>query len=127
MINKDKIRLMAKAASYESDGLRHDAFAKRYYKKDYIGLEKLKSKIWITVFYVIYLFYKAVDEFYIQGADLLHYDYTAFVIQALVWYAILLLIVSGVTAVIFSVRYDKAKKRVDAYYETLEEINEIGE
>lgn len=123
MISKEKIRLMAQAASYESSQYRQDAFAKRYYKKDYIGLEKLKSKIWVTVFYVIYLVYTAVDEFYVKGADLLHYDYTGFVIHALVWYVILLLIVSGVTAVIYSNRYDRAKKRIDQYYDTLEQIN----
>ena len=46
MINKEKIRLMTQAAAYESSGLQRDSFAKRYYKKDYVGLEKLKSKIW---------------------------------------------------------------------------------
>ena len=61
--------------------------------------------------------------FYIQGADLLHYDYTGFVIRALVIYAALLLIVSGITAIVYSSRYDKAKERIDAYYEILEEIN----
>ena len=113
MINKEKIQLMAQAASYEASSFQKDAFAKRYYKKDYIGLEKLKSKIWITVFYVVYLMYTAID------------DYTGFVIHALVWYAILLLIISGVTAVVYGSRYDKAKKRIDHYYELLEQINNI--
>ena len=66
MINKEKIRLMTQAAAYESSSLRRDSFAKRYYKKDYVGLEKLKSKIWFTVFYAVYLVYFAVDEFYSQ-------------------------------------------------------------
>lgn len=123
MVNKEKIRLMAQAASYESSGFQRDAFAKRYYKKDYIGLEKLKSKIWLTVFYVIYLVYTAVDEFYVKGADLLHYDYTGFVLNALLWYVILMLAVSGITAIVYGNRYDRAKRRIDKYYETLEEIN----
>ena len=123
MINKEKIRLMARAASYEASDLQRDAFAKRYYKKDYIGMEKLKSKIWATLFYIVYLVYTAVDVFYIQGADLLHYDYTGFVIRALVIYAALLLIVSGITAHVYNTPYDKAKERIDAYYEILEEIN----
>ncbi len=125
MINKEKIRLMTQAAGYELSDLRRDSFAKRFYKKDYVGIEKLKSKIWLTVFYAVYLIYYAVDEFYVKGADLLHYDYTGFVINALVGYLILLLIVSGVTAVVHGNRYDKAKKRVDRYYDLLEQINEI--
>ncbi len=123
MVNKEKIRLMARAASYESTGFQRDAFAKRYYKKDYIGLEKLKSKIWLTLFYIVYLVYTAVDEFYVQGADLLHYDYTGFVLNALVGYIVLLLVISAITAVVYGNRYDRAKKRIDQYYETLEEIN----
>lgn len=125
MVNKEKVLLMAKAASYEASGFQRDAFAKRYYKKDYIGLEKLKSKIWFTVFYAVYLAYIAVDEFYIKAADLLHYDYTGFVIHALVWYVVFLLVISGITAVVYGSRYDKAKKRIDYYYEVLEQINNI--
>ncbi len=125
MINKEKVLLMARAASYESSGLRRDSFAKRYYKTDYVGIEKLKSKIWLTVFYAAYLIYFAVDEFYVKGADLLHYDYTGFVINALVGYLILLLVVSGITAAVHGSRYDKAKKRIDQYYDLLEQINEI--
>lgn len=125
MINKEKIRLMTQAAGYEASGLRRDSFAKRFYKNDYVGLEKLKSKIWLTVFYAVYLIYFAVDEFYIKGADLLHYDYTGFVIDALVGYLILLLIVSGITSVVHGNRYDRAKKRIDWYYDLLEQINEI--
>ena len=125
MINKEKIRLMTLAAGYESTELRRDSFAKRYYKKDYVGIEKLKSKIWLTVFYAIYLVYFAVDEFYVMSADLLHYDYTGFVINALVGYIILLMVVSGITAVVHGNRYDKAKKRIDQYYDLLEQISEI--
>ncbi|MCI8633074.1 MAG: hypothetical protein HFE64_06310 [Lachnospiraceae bacterium] len=125
MINKEKIQLMTQAASYETSSFQKDAFAKRYYKKDYIGLEKLKSKIWLTVFYIVYLMYTAIDEFYVKGADLLHYDYTGFVIHALVWYAILLLVISGITAVVYGARYDKAKKRIDHYYDLLDQINNI--
>lgn len=125
MINKEKIRLMAKAASYESSGYRQDSFAKRFYKKDYVGLEKLKSRIWLTIFYAICIVCFAIDEFYVKGADLLHYDYIGLAINVLLGYVVLLLIVSGVTAMVHGNRYDAAKKRMDQYYETLEKINNI--
>lgn len=125
MINKEKVRLMAQAAGYESSELQRDSFAKRFYKKDYVGMEKLKSKIWFTVFYAIYLVYFAVDEFYVKGADLLHYDYVGFLVNAVAVYLILLLIISGITAVVHGARYDKAKSRIDHYYELLEQINEF--
>ena len=55
----------------------------------------------------------------------MHYDYTGFVINALVGYLILLLVVSGITAAVHGSRYDRAKKRIDQYYDLLEQINEI--
>ena len=125
MINKEKIRLMTQAAAYESSGLQRDSFAKRFYKKDYVGLEKLKSKIWLTVFYAAYLVYFAVDEFYVNSADLLHYDYVGFALNAVVGYLILIWIISAISGVAHSSRYDKAKKRIDQYYDLLEQINEI--
>ena len=45
LVNKEKIILMCKAAAYESGKLRDDAFAKRYYKQDYIDLQRLKLRM----------------------------------------------------------------------------------
>ena len=57
---------MCKAAAYESKGLRDDAFAKRYYKEDYMDFQRLKLRVWTTVFYVIYWIYFFVKEFHLN-------------------------------------------------------------
>ena len=94
-------------------------------KLEQADLEKLKSKIWLTVFYAVYLVYFAVDEFYVKNADLLHYDYVGFAVNAVVVYFILLVIISAISGMAHGNRYDKAKKRIDQYYDLLEQINEI--
>ena len=66
-----------------------------------------------------------MDEFYVKNADLLHYDYVGFAVNAVVVYFILLVIISAISGMAHGNRYDKAKKRIDQYYDLLEQINEI--
>ena len=95
MVSKKKIQLMVQAEGYRQKNYREDSFAERYYKNDYIGHERIKSKIWFTLFYAVYLVFNAVKMFWIDGVDMLHFDYQGFVIKALVWYLIFCLIITG--------------------------------
>ncbi len=117
--------MMTWAEAYKQKGYMRDSFAERFYKNDYIGSERLKSKIWLTIFYAIYLVFIVVKDFYVDGVDMLHYDYQGFVINALIWYLILSFIVSGVTSLVCSRRYDEAKKRIDEYHKSVEQILEM--
>ncbi len=125
MVSKKKIQLMVQAEGYRQKNYREDSFAERYYKNDYIGHERIKSKIWFTLFYAVYLVFIAVKMFWIDGVDMLHFDYQGFVIKTLVWYLIFCLIISGITSLICSRRYDKAKERIARYHETVEQIQSI--
>ena len=113
---------MVQAEGYRQKDYRSDSFAERYYKNDYIGHERIKSKIWFTIFYALYLVYLAVKIFWVDKQDMLHFDYQGFVIKMLIWYLVCSFIISGVTSWICSRRYEKAKKRMDAYHETIESI-----
>lgn len=116
---------MVQAEGYRQKDYRNDSFAERYYKNDYIGHERIKSKIWFTLFYAMYLVYLAVKIFWVEKQDMLHFDYQGFVIKALIWYLVFCFIISGVTSWICSRRYEKAKKRMDEYHETIESIQEM--
>lgn len=123
MLSKEKIRMMTQAAVYEKQYYRHDRFAERYYKNDYIGLERLRTKIWMTFFYALtlgtYLFYQV----YVEQVDLLHYDYKGIVIKAVIIYLIISLVISILTSLVYGPRYDRASRRLNAYYSQLEKIN----
>ena len=117
------IALMAKAAAYEEEYLKRDSIARRYYKQDYVGVQQLKARVWATIFYIIYWAYKVVDIFYIQQANLLHYNYTGLIIRVLAEYAVVLIAVSVIAGLVHSVRCDRAKKRLDVYYVLLDQID----
>lgn len=123
MVNTDKIRLMAQAASYEEKMLRQDSFAKRYYRQDYLDKEKLKARFWSTVFFLMYWGFQIVNIFYVEHANLLTYDYVGLAIRVVVEYIVLLLVVSAIAGVVHARRFDEAKSRLDEYYDTLDQID----
>jgi len=123
MISTDKIRLMTQAASYEEKQERHDAFARRYYKQDYVDKESLKARVFATIFFLLFWGYRAVEIFYIEHANLLTYDYAGLVIRILVEYILLLVVVTAIAGFVHSRRFDKAKARLDEYYDVLDQID----
>ena len=124
MVNKEKIRLMAKAAQYEATDYRHDSFALRYFKGDYIDKAQLSARIWATIFFVVYWAYRVVKEFYVDGVNLLHYPYISLFIKIVVSFAGLLLVVSWIAGLAHGRRYERARKRIDEYYDLLDQISE---
>ncbi len=123
MYSREKIRMMAQAAVYEKQYYRKDMFAERYYKNDYIGLERIKTKIWMTFFFIVYVAAYLFDQVYILQVDLLHYNYKEFVIKALIIYLILSLVISLLTSAVYGPKYEKANKRLKAYYNQLDKIS----
>ncbi|MBO6158126.1 MAG: hypothetical protein J6P72_02550 [Firmicutes bacterium] len=126
MVSEEKIILMSKAAAYESDKYRDDSFAKRYYKEDYMDKTRLTLRIWATVYYIIYWGYTLVKQFYIEGVSLLHYDYGTLFVKVILYYAVILILVSWIGGFFAGIRYDSAKKRIDRYYELLASINDFN-
>jgi len=127
MVSEEKIRLMAKAAEYENNGLKRDIFAKRYYKQDYVDSRRLKLGFWATVYYILYWVYFLVKEFYIDNANLLYYDYGALFLKIILGYLILLVAVACIAGFFGGIRYDQAKNRLDGYYELLARINDYSD
>ena len=49
MLDKKRIRLMAKMSAYEKKHAKEDLRISSYYKKDYASLNTLITVLWITV------------------------------------------------------------------------------
>lgn len=120
---EEYIRLMAQAASYEKNHYQQDSIAKRYYRQDYIGRKVLGACFWATIYYIIYWAYRLADIFYIKNANLLTYDYRGLVVHILVVYVVVLVVVGIIAGLVHARRYDAAKKRLNAYYDLLDQID----
>ena len=126
MLSREKIRMMAQAAVYEKSYYRKDMFVERYFKNDYIGLERLKTKIWMTVFFAMYVAAYSFDLVYIEQIDLLHFNYKQFAVKAIIVYLVLSVIISVLTSAVYGPKYERANRRMKAYYDQLEKINLKG-
>ena len=115
---------MTHAAFYEdSYQYRRDFFIKRYYKADYIELNRFITKVWMTLFYAAALFAYIFQLVYVESVDLLHFDYQGFVIKAVVLYLALSIIISVLTSAVYGSRYAKAEKRMKGYFDKLDQID----
>lgn len=115
---------MTHAAFYEdSYQYRRDFFIKRYYKADYIALNRFITKVWMTLFYAAALFAYIFQLVYVESVDLLHFDYQGFVIKAVVLYLALSIIISVLTSAVYGSRYAKAEKRMKGYFDKLDQID----
>ena len=123
MLSREKIRMMTQAAVYEKQYYRKDMFAERFYKNDYIGLERVITKIWMTFFFLLYVAGYLFIQVYVEQVDLLHFNYKEFVIRALIIYLILSFIISFITSAVYGPKYEKANRRLKAYYTQLDKIS----
>lgn len=122
MANPEKIKLMLKAETYRQTEYSKDAFAQKYFKNDYLGMQRLISMIWLTIFYALYLAFVVIRDFYVNTADMLHFDYKGFVVKALIIYLLLAVAVCIVTTLFAERRYDKAKVRIEEYCDLVDQI-----
>ncbi len=122
MIKKEKIRQMVRNEVYLQSQFRQDCFAVRYYKADYVGLQRIKCLIVFGILYIMYWIYYAFKIFYVEGEGLLHFDYQGFVIKVVILMIVLGAIVGVVATVIASNRYEQASKRIMEHEDLVSEI-----
>ncbi len=125
MIKQEKIRQMVQNELYLQTQFSKDKFATRYFKPDYVALQRLKAIILFVILYVIYLVFYVVKFFYIDGGDMLHFDYQGFVIEKVIWMFVLGLAVAGIATLIASNRYEEAAKRIAEHEDAVAEIAEM--
>ncbi len=63
MLDKRKVKLMTRMASYEQNEGKQDIKISAYYRKDYASLHTLFSVIWVTVGYVCLIALIALGSF----------------------------------------------------------------
>ena len=115
---------MTHAALYEdSQQFRRDSFIRRYYKADYIALNRFITKVWMTLFYAAGLVAYIFQLVYVESVDLLHFDYQGFVIKAVAIYLLISVLISLLSSAVYGTRYAKAEKRMKTYFGRLDQID----
>ena len=125
MINEDKVILMTKLASYESNEGKRNMSIVNYFRGDYIGFQVLKSVIAATIsffaLFAVYAFYnfeQLMQDVY--KMDLLEYGKSIVIL-----YLCTVGAYGVVSYILYSTRYSKAKKSLKHYYNNLKKLSSM--
>lgn len=125
MLDKRRIRLMARMSAYEKKYIKQDLKISTYYKKDYSSLNTLITLLWITVGYVI------VAALYVlcnMDAILENLDLTKLFLLigvAVGAYLILVIVYCVCANSYYKDRHSRAKQRVKKYYRDLARLEKM--
>lgn len=122
MLDKKRIRLMVRMASYEKNNAKQDQKISSYYKKDYISLNTLITILWITVGYAI-----VVGVAAICGMEVLFDNLTItrmLILGGLViaGYIIVIVIYGVCASSYYKQKHNRAKQRVKRYYRDISRL-----
>ena len=123
MLSKKKIKIMFQLALYEKGKGKQDLKNTHFYKNDFVRLNILKSIICMTIGYVMILALVVMYSlgYLINNAVNLPYKtiaYTAFGV-----YMLLIALYIFITILVYSVKYDKSRKKVQKYFNYLKYLN----
>lgn len=126
MLDKRRIKLMARMSAYEKKHLNRDLKISTYYKKDYASLNTLITILWITVGYAIVagLYALCNIDAILKDLDMMK---LFLLIGIVVGGYLILVIIYGVCASSFyKTKHNRAKQRVKKYYRDLSRLEKLN-
>ena len=123
MLNKERVILMTKMASYEEKEGRKNHSVLGYFRGDYVWFQVLKSVIYGTVafgiIFAMYIFY----DFEIFMMDIYKMDLLEFAKSVLKKYLLAVGIYCIISYAVYSYRYAKARHGVRLYQNNLRKLS----
>ena len=122
MLNEERVILMTKLASYETNEGRKNVAIGNYFRSDYIGWQVLKSIISATIAFVVvfamYIFY----DFEIFMMDIYKMDLLEFGKKVLQIYLVVVGSYAVISYIVYAYRYSRARKSLRLYYMNLRKL-----
>lgn len=127
MLNEERIKLMTRMASYEENEGRYNMSIGNYFRSDYISLQMIKSVISATLTFGIVLAVFAFYHFETVMKEIYQVDLLETGRKLLLAYVIFTGIYTVISYLVYSYRYNRAKKSLKKYYSHLQELSELYE
>lgn len=125
MLNKERIILMTKMASYEEKEGKQNVAIGKYFRSDYITVQVLKSILSATIAFVIVFALFIFYDFEIFMQDIYKMDLVTFAKKILMYYGITVAAYGLLSYIVYSYRYSKARKSLKCYYHNLKKLNTL--
>ena len=127
MLNEERIRLMTRMASYEENEGKKNVSIGSYFRSDYISLQVLKSVISATIAFVLLCGAAVLYDFEIFMQDIYKEDLLASGKKILIYYIVFVAVYAVISYVVYSYRYNRARKSLRQYYNNLKQLSLLYE
>lgn len=127
MLNEERIKLMTRMASYEETEGRKNMAVGSYFRGDYISMQVIKSIISATLAFIIGLGMLVFYDFELVMKEIYQVDLLKLGKNILIAYVVFAGIYAVISYVVFSYRYNQARKSLKSYYAHLRELSELHE
>lgn len=127
MLNNDRIRLMTRLAMYEQGEGKEYMSVGQYYRKDYVGLQMLKTLLYSTLAFVmlfLLIFLYCVEDWM---AMLYEANWLVFAGKTLLWYVLFELLYQVMAFFVYYRHYSVAMKRQKTYLTRLRKVEKLHE
>lgn len=126
MINKRKVRLMAKTAMYMKHEGVEDIPKAKYYKSDYVGIHMWMTGIAVTIAYIMIVFLLACYNFEYIINNLTNMNYTLLSVILIMSYVLMMAIFLTAGYFVFNYRYIVAENGINVYQNRLLKILKLN-
>lgn len=127
MIQEERVSQMTKLAIYEErEGKKYIPMT-RFFRKDYIGWELVKSFVCGTLAFLFVCGIYVVYQISSMINDLFHLNYLEIGKSVLTIYIIFMLFYLLLTYIIYSIRYKTGRKHIKKFYNQLKKVSKLYE
>lgn len=127
MLNKERIRLMTQLASYEQGKGKEYMPVSQYYRKDYVGLQMIKTFICATISFGILFALSLLYQMDTLEETFYQVDYVEYAVILLIKYLVFVGVYLIIAGVLYSYRYKKAHKYQKVYHNKLKKVQKLYE
>jgi hypothetical protein len=125
MLNKDRVMLMTRMASYEAgEGKKHMDVV-RFFKGDYIAIGIIKAIICATLSFGLILGLYIYYNFDVFMANMYDMDILAFVKDILIRYAWFTGVYVLITYIVCTIRYNISRRKLKRYFKNLKVLKRM--
>lgn len=127
MLNKDRIRLMAKLAAYEQGQGKEDAPMGKYRRKDYVMLKMIRTFFYATIAFALLFLMDVLYDMEEWFSALYQMEYREYIIQIVAAYLLFLVFFEVVTWFVYNARYKKGYRNQKLYLSRLRKVEKLYE
>ncbi len=127
MLNEERVILMTHLASYEAGEGKQNVAIGKYFRSDYIRMQTIKSVIYATITFFIVVALVVLADIEAFMGDVYQMDLWEYGKSILFYYIAFVGLYGGISFVIYSVRYRRARKKLKTYFNNLKHLSALYE